>query len=152
MYQTGERGETAMSNRIAITTNLFLDEYIPKELYLKFEKNPHILLGLLDRKLIQADQKLRDEFGPVTINNWWNGGDRNWSGLRTSDSPNFSETSQHTFGRASDKLFNVPAEEVRKYIEKNYLDLGITCIELKVNWVHSDVRFHTFGGLLRVTP
>ena len=138
--------------RIGLTRNLYLDEYIPKELYLKFIKSPHILVGLLDRRLIQSDQMLRDYFGTVTINNWWSGGDRNWSGLRTPDSSFYSPTSQHTFGRASDKLFTVPAEEVRKYIEENVKELGITCIETKVDWVHSDVRFHTFGGLLKVTP
>lgn len=141
-----------MTSRIAVSRNLYLDEYIPKALYLKFEKSPHILMGLLDSRLISADQKLRGKFGSVTINNWWNGGDRNWSGLRTRDSSYYSETSQHSFGRASDKLFTVPAEEVRKYIEGNYLELGITCIEINVSWVHSDIRFHGFGGLLKVSP
>ena len=30
--------------RIKLSTNLNLDEYIPKELYLKFESTPHILM------------------------------------------------------------------------------------------------------------
>lgn len=140
-------------NRVLLTKNLYLDEYIPKDLYLKFEKSPHILKGLIDLRLVTADQKLRDVFGPVTINNWWDGGNRNWSGLRTAESPDFSFASQHSFGRASDKLFTEhSAEDVRKYIQDNYLSLGITCIEMGVSWVHSDVRFHTFGGLLKVTP
>lgn len=142
-----------MSNRISIAKNLFLDEYIPKSLYLKYEKSTHILIGLLDNRLVKADQMLRDEFGVVTINNWWNGGDRNWSGLRTSESSDFSPTSQHSYGRASDKLFaNTPAEIVRQYIEQNWQILGITCIEINVSWVHSDVRWWNGSGLLKVTP
>jgi len=140
-------------SRIQLTKNLFLDEYIPSALYRKLEKKPHILIGLLDRRLIESDQKLRDKFGPVTINSWWHGGDRNWSGIRTPDSSYYSPTSQHPFGRASDKIFrDVPAEEVRKYIKTDWAQLGITCIEENVTWVHSDVRWHHPGNLLLVYP
>lgn len=128
-----------------------MDEYIPRDLYLKYQSKPHILFGLLDNRLITADQKLRDQFGSVTINNWWSGGDRNWSGLRTPDSSFYSPTSQHSFGRASDKLFSVTAEEVRQYIQDHWQKLGITCIESDVSWVHSDVRYWTGNELLIVT-
>jgi len=139
--------------RISLTNNLFLDEYIPEALYRKYERRPHILLGLLDVRLIRADQQLRDKFGPVTINNWRDGGPRNWSGIRTPDSSYFSPTSQHDFGRASDKIFSdAPAEEVRQYIRVHWQDLGITCIEDHVSWVHSDVRWHQGDHLLIVQP
>lgn len=139
--------------RIVLADHLYLDEYIPKDLYLRWEKKPHILIGLLDKRLITADQMLRDEFGKVTINNWWAGGDRQWSGLRTPDSPYYSPTSQHSFGRASDKLFgSIPANEIRAYIQANWARLGITCIEEDVGWVHSDVRWNMGSGLLKVKP
>jgi hypothetical protein len=129
-------------NRIKLSKNFHLDEYVPEGLYLQYEQRPHILIGLLDRRLLRADQKLRDIFGPVTINNWANGGERNWSGIRTPDSPFYSRTSQHSWGRASDKLFaSATPEEVRAYIKIHWKKLGITCIEENVNWVHSDVRF-----------
>ena len=138
-------------NRIPITANLFLDEYIPKELYLKYKDKPWILIGLIDNRLIKADQALRNVFGVVTINNWWFDGDRQWSGIRTPDSPFYSPTSQHTFGRASDKLFGqYTAEHVRVYIKSNWIALGITCIEVNVSWVHSDVRWNKGEGLLLV--
>lgn len=140
-------------NRISLTKNLFLDEYIPRELYLKYEKWPNRLIGLLDRRLVLADQQLRDKFGVVTINNWWFDGPRQWSGIRTPDSPDYSPTSQHTYGRASDKLFtHASVETVRKYIAEHYLELYITCIEADVSWVHSDVRYHTGSSLLIVRP
>ena len=137
--------------RIQLTKNLWLDEYIPENLCKRLQKKPHILIGLLDRRLVMADQMLRDHFGPVTINNWWIKGDRNWSGIRTPDSPYYSETSQHSWGRASDKLFkNVTAQEVREYIKGMYEELGITCIEENVSWVHSDVRWTRSTDLLIV--
>ncbi len=78
----------------------------------------------------------------MTINNYhWNG-DRQWSGLRTHASMYYSETSQHSFGRAIDAVFSdYTAEEVRLYIRNN---LGffpyIKGIEDDVKWLHIDVR------------
>ena len=126
--------------RVKISANFFLDEYIPKDLYLKYASKSWILLGLIDSRLIQADQMLRNVFGSVTINSWWNGGDRQWSGLRLPASPDYSLTSQHSYGRGSDKLFKHPASEVREYIKLYWKELGITCIEDNVSWIHSDVR------------
>ena len=128
--------------RVKLTANFYLDEYIPKELYVQYANKLHILVGLLDKRLVIADQKLVDVFGSALINTWWNGGDRNWSGLRTPDSSYFSSTSQHSFGRASDKVFlRATADEVREYIKLHWQELGITCIEDNVSWVHSDCRF-----------
>ena len=138
--------------RVQLTPNLFLDEYIPKDAYLKYQNKPHILISLLDDRLIKSDQMLRDKFGPITINNWWVGGDRNWSGLRTTDSPYYSMTSQHSYGRASDKLFKVSSQEVREYIKQNWKQLGITRIEDNVSWVHSDVGFTQLDTLLIFAP
>ncbi len=136
--------------RIQLTTNLFLHEYIPKELYLQYVGREHILIGLLDERLIKADQKLRDLFGPVTINNWWDGGNRNESGLRVPGMKNYQLTSQHTSGRASDKLFaNADAHEVQAYICQNWIQLGITGIEIGCTWVHTDVRNNNNCGLIR---
>ncbi|MFH2141061.1 MAG: hypothetical protein ABIJ97_01465 [Bacteroidota bacterium] len=140
--------------RVQLSTNFYLDEYIPKEMYSKYIHKPHILIGLIDPRLVKADQMLRDHFGPVTINNWFHNLERNWSGLRTPESTYYSPTSQHTFGRASDKLFkDADAEEVREYIKKEWKKLGITCIEADVSWVHSDVRFiMSQNDLLIVKP
>lgn len=129
-------------DRIKLTKNFYLDEYIPEGLYKELHTKPHILIGLLDKRLLATDQKLRNEFGPVTINNWWTGGERNWSGIRTPDSPFYSRTSQHSWGRASDKIFaSATPQEVREYIKLNWKKLGITTIEENVGWVHSDVRY-----------
>lgn len=142
-----------------LTKNLWLHEYIPEDLYKKYaDKKPHYLIGMIDPRLIILDQFMRDRFGSVVINNWYTDGDREWSGVRHKDSPYYSFFSQHSFGRASDKLFSkVSAEEVRIDIKRNYHELykplGLTCIEGGVSWVHSDVRsLITPGELLIVYP
>ena len=45
--------------RIKLSKNFYLDEYIPEGLYREFEHKKHILIGLVDKRLIAADQKLR---------------------------------------------------------------------------------------------
>lgn len=128
-------------NRISLTKNLFLDEYIPEYLYREYEGKEIELIKLIDQRLIQSDQKLRDIFGPITINNWWTGGMRNWSGLRTSDSPYYSPTSMHSVGKASDKLFkDYDSDEVQDWIKVHWKEIGVTRMEIGVSWVHTDVK------------
>lgn len=144
-------------NRIQLSTNLNLDEYIPRELYMQYADHPEILMGLLDTRLIKSDQLLRDKFGSVMINNWWGLTDeqfkfemskpdkdkwlRNESGFRFATTEVGAKLSQHKFGRASDKLFvNTKALCVQEYIINNFKELGITCIETDIPWVHTDVR------------
>ena len=142
-----------MSKRIELYPGLFLDEYIPKDLYLKFENKPQILIGALDEKLLKADFLLRTCFGPVIINNWWNGGQFNERGLRNPFTTTGAAMSQHKFGRASDKSFTkATAEEVREYIKIHWKELGITCIEDEVSWVHSDVRYVLNQTELLIVP
>ena len=130
-------------DRIKISSSFYLDEYLPKDIYLKYiKKKPHYLSWMIDERLVDSDQKLRDKFGPITINNWLTGGDRNWSGLRTPGSKYYSQLSSHSTGRASDKIFkDVSSEEVRNYIRKTWEYLGINAIEDNVNWVHTDIRY-----------
>ncbi len=138
--------------KVQLTTNLYLHEYIPEEMYLKYSpRKSHYLIGLLDHDLIRADQFLRDRHGQLNINTWAYGGDRNWSGIRLPGFPYYRQFSQHPYGRASDKVFKlITAEEVRADIKINYVklykSLGITCIESGVSWLHSDNRYHNFRG------
>ena len=99
---------------------------------------------LLDERLLITLDRLRKRYGPVTVNNWYWDGEREWSGLRTKESPFYSPFSQHTFGRAADCLFNnLTAEEVRQDIlaqPDNSAFKLIGSIELGVSWLHFDVR------------
>jgi hypothetical protein len=99
---------------------------------------------LLQTTALLALDNLRDRYGPITVNNWYWHGPREWSGLRTPESPYYSPYSQHTFGRAFDCIFDgVTAEEVRRDILNNpsdYAFVSITAIELGTSWLHFDTR------------
>lgn len=142
-----------LNNRIQLSKNLYLDEYIPKDLYLSSTQEE--LIKLINPKLIKSDQMLRDIFGLVTINNWWNGGDRNYSGYRPANCKIGARFSDHKKGTASDKLFkNATANDVRKYIceNDNYKKLGITKIEMNVSWVHTSVQYTGKPQILKFFP
>jgi len=99
---------------------------------------------LLDERALITLDKLRKQFGSMTVNSWAFGGDRKWSGLRTEDSPYYSPYSQHAFGRAFDVLFaKATADEVRRWILANdhlQSTAHITALEMGVSWLHFDVR------------
>jgi len=99
---------------------------------------------LLDERMLETLDRLREKYGSMTVNNWKWGGDRKWSGLRTKDSPWFSTYSQHSFGRAADCLFKeTTAEQVRQDMlanpDEHTFEL-VGSIELDVSWLHFDVR------------
>jgi hypothetical protein len=104
---------------------------------------------LLDSRLLITLDRMRDKYGRMTINNWFWDGEREWSGLRTPDSPYYSTYSQHTYGRAADIIFaDYTAEQVRQDIVQSINHTHridkiyeyITAVELNVNWLHFDVR------------
>jgi len=99
---------------------------------------------LLDDRALWTLDALRDKYGAITVNNYFWGGDREWSGLRTHNSPYYSPTSQHSFGRAFDCIFHShTAETIRKHIQANPdadIFKYIRGIELDVTWLHFDVR------------
>jgi len=118
-----------------------IHEIVSKDMYhLKGEK----AWRYVHKDLIQAIDTLKERFpqGTATINNYYWGGDRQWSGLRTPDSPYFSFTSMHSFMQAVDIKFSAyTAEEVRKDILTNQeLYPTIKGLELGVSWVHIDIR------------
>lgn len=128
-----------LTERIPVSKNFYLDEYIPKETYLQAETKEE-LINLIDPRLFESDQMLRDVFGSATINNWWVGGNRNYSGWRPVNCKIGAKGSDHKFGKASDKVFkNFSAKDVRVYIRKNFKKLGITKIEDDITWVHTSV-------------
>jgi len=143
-------------NRILLTPNFYLDEYIPKDIYLQYKDDPDVLIRKLNKDLPAADQLLRDRFGPAYINTWRDGGDKNYSGWRPASSTIGATLSDHREGNASDKVFEkATAEEVRQWLMKdnNWRRLGITVIESGTSWVHSSVAWNkNRTGLWIVTP
>ena len=93
---------------------------------------------LFDQTLLMAIDDLRDKHGSCNINNWHLGGDFSWSGLRTPESPWYSEGSMHSVGKAFDlKFARATADEVRACL-RSKAPAGITRVELGTTWVHID--------------
>lgn len=145
-----------MGQRVLVNKNFCLDEFLPKQLYKDNEMTPWKLQLCIDIRIVTVAQALRDRFGELTINNWYHGGDREWSGLRIPGSPYYSKFSQHSFGRAIDVISTkVTAEEMRNDIRKNYnfyKHLGVTRIESGTSWLHVDLGYSVLGSLMEVKP
>lgn len=105
--------------------------------------------GLVSWKIIETIDKLKEVFplGSMTINNYFWGGSREWSGLRTPDSPYYSAKSMHSMQedgvfKAVDIVFSkYTAQNVREFILSNQ-DMFplIRRMEDGVSWVHIDVK------------
>ena len=135
--------------RIQLSKNFFLDEYIPKEMYRAYPD--WMLLRPVNYNLINAYQKVRERHGARTLNNWWNGGNRNESGLRIVGQAYYKPLASHAFFNAGDSIGITPVQEIWEDIETNYKkvyrELGVRAIEkgLKVSWLHLDMG--NFEGL-----
>ena len=97
---------------------------------------------LLDDRALRTLDELRSVFGKIVVNNWYWGGPRQWSGLRTEASPFGSQYSQHRFGRAFDCIFyETEVSFVRQFILDNpHSFREIRSVELETCWLHFDVR------------
>lgn len=132
-----------------------LDEYLPEPVFLQLAKDNMLWKGwlMLDERLLRTDDALRDKFGALTINDWHRGGHRVASGLRIPGQAEYKPTSQHSFGRASDKISaSLSADDMRKYILAHPDDFPLlTAMEQGVNWLHTDVRNCTRISLVNPT-
>ena len=116
-------------------------ELVPRKLY---EARGERAIELLDKELLIALDYVRDNLGKVTVNNWKSGGKFEYRGIRTSDSKDFSPTSQHAYGKAVDfDVEGMTAAEVNEWLiaNRNAKELrSISFIEMGVTWVHMDTR------------
>jgi len=98
---------------------------------------------LLDERILIAIDKLREEFGSITINDWKWGGKFKWSGYRSPACKIGAKLSQHRFGRGMDLKFkHFTPQQIRKAMRESpsYFE-EITCVENKTaTWVHIDCR------------
>jgi uncharacterized protein YcbK (DUF882 family) len=115
-----------------------------------------LLWKLIDDNLILAIDKLKEVFpkGSIFINTYKLAGDRTQSGIRTKNSKYYSETSQHSLGKAVDCIFSYyTTEEVREYILANQDKFPtIGGVELGTSWLHIDVRERRDGKIITFTP
>ena len=118
-----------------------IHELVPRKMYDRYGEKAW---RYVDARLIESIDKLKEHFnlGTISINNYYWHGTRQWSGIRTPESPNYSYGSQHSFANAFDMVFSdYSAEEVRHYIMNNRDKFPyINGLELNISWVHIDIR------------
>jgi len=140
-----------------IAKHFAIQELVPEHVYQARGQNAW---QLIDSRLIELIDLMRDRHGPMVINTWHSEklsaayGRREWSGLRTlpywvqgSGTDEgirlyMASYSQHKYGRAFDALFgDVSAEAVRQDVRDHpELYTGLTAIEKATRWFHGDVR------------
>ena len=140
------------TDRIAVSANFYLDEFIPEEIWNQFRKKSIIFVR---KEQIMRAEGLRKIYGPVIINSWaFKKDGLNWCGYRTPKCSTGAEYSQHKMKSAEDYHFvafngkgKAAYDQVREDILKNpvtFLDLGITSIEEGTwSWLHADDRMTT---------
>lgn len=126
-------------------------ELVPKHVY---EERGEKAWSLLDSRALEMLDKVREFSGPLVVNNWKWGGDRQWSGLRTPESPYGTIYSQHRYGRAFDCISSQKSsQELREHILNNQEDFPyIRGIELDVSWLHFDVGNRPGNGIVTFKP
>lgn len=127
--------------------------YLPKYFTIKELVSPIVYNGtsenekeklwwLFDERVLKTADMLRDKYGPIVCNDWNNA--LRYCGFREEDTSVGRTFSQHKYGRALDlHPKKTTAEKIRQDIladpwaeEFKY----ITCLEVKVSWLHFDVR------------
>jgi len=124
------------------STKFKIEELVPLRLINLIHKD--LLWKLIDDDIIIAIDKIKEVFpkGSMSINTYLWSGNRTQSGVRTKNSKYYSETSQHSLGKAIDCVFgNYSTDEVREYILANQDEFPtIKRIEADVSWLHIDVK------------
>jgi hypothetical protein len=144
-----------MSQRISVSANFFLDEFIDPVTY---SERGAASRDMIDRRLIDIAQFIRTKLGRgITVNNWFTGGRFKESGLRRADTKTGRPLSQHKIGKAIDvKASGMTGADWRKFVEENakeLFNLGVRRIEdesLTPTWLHIDLRPHDLGRVIRV--
>ena len=116
-------------------------EFVPRAIYDKYGERSW---RYVDERLILTMDTIKERFnlGTIQINNYYWGGDREWSGIRLPASSDYSFGSMHSYANALDfVLSHYTAEEVRQDIINNpHLYPHVKGLELEVEWVHLDIR------------
>lgn len=108
------------------------------------------LWRVFDDRILRAADLLRQEFGPMVVNDWYHNGSNSFRGYRPPRCTVGAPISQHRFGRALDLIpQRAPAETIRQAIlddpdmvRDEYGNYLITAMETGVSWLHIDCRNH----------
>ena len=129
-----------------------VSELVPPEIYQRFGErrswnyvSPAAFAGLVALRMYVGK--------PFIINNYRNGGRREWAALRLPGSPYYSKTSQHTIANAYDILCDgLSPAELQAIVKTQYARFGIGGLEHAKTWTHIDFRKNIDGGLTEFWP
>lgn len=147
--------------RYKITPNFYLDEFINPETYNRFKERS---TRYIRQELVIAVQLFRDIVGKgVTVNDWYNGGGYQESGLRDFETGTGATYSMHKFGAAADlKVSKMTSYEMAEVVKENWLDFraaGVRRIENPAytkgayrDWLHLDLgdTYEVNNGMLEL--
>lgn len=142
-------------NRIQITKNFYLDEFVHPEVYSRFQGRSRLFIR---QELFEIAQAVRDQFGAIYINTWSHGGGLKESGLRLPDTTTGAKFSMHKYGCAIDiHPLEAKPSAVREFVKAHYEDifkpLGLKRMEANTpTWVHLDVGNTGSDELLIFNP
>lgn len=144
-----------------------LQELFPQDFYeIYYPQRGANLWELIDVRVLQVLDGLREVYGSIIVNDWMWGGTNNYRGYRPPDCKIGARFSQHRFGRAADGIpTKTTAEKIRNQIMDHRYDINkhnmdpaivfdhpsfryITAFEIGITWLHFDVRnrdVHKFG-------
>jgi hypothetical protein len=131
-----------------------LHELVPPEI---LELRGEAAWELLEPRLLVAGDRVRDRFGPCTVNDWKDGGRFRESGLRDGVTGVGARLSQHKRGAALDLKFkHVKPRTVFDYLLEHPDEFPeITVLEdvaKTPTWLHFDVRAASWPGIRVVLP
>jgi hypothetical protein len=105
---------------------------------------------LFDERILKLIDVIREEYGPMTINDWAWGGTNQFRGFRSGGCDVGATLSQHRFGRAVDMIpKEIHPRQIREDIIEDqwgrpYKDVG--GLEMGISWLHIDVRARNDKG------
>ena len=124
-----------------------IKELVPPEIY---ESRGQRAWELLDTRILKAIDLIRDDFGPLIVNNWATGGKLKYRGFRPRDVTVGARLSQHRFGRAIDFHATVsPHGDIYEAIltEKYWMVSTVENLTDTPTWIHVDCRNNLTEGI-----
>jgi len=131
-------------------------ELVPSGLYNKYKSRGNAwMLGILfDERLLKVIDAIREDFGPMTVNDWLWGGKNQWRGFRTANCGVGATLSQHRFGRGIDLIpKDIHPDEIRDDIIQDQMGRPyrhIGALEMNISWLHIDVRIRNKDGKINL--
>jgi len=114
--------------------------------------------AVIDERLPILLERIRELCGnkPMILNTWHRGGSMKYRGYRPALCTVGAVKSMHKIGKAADfDIQGMPADDVRAVIRANadeLMKLGLTRIEIGINWVHVDLKYTGLSKLYEFRP